>query len=276
MVRRCLIWRVARGWYSTRVDATEEDRHILRAVAALRMQQDRSFAGHHTAVLLHGIALARADLSVVQLARTSGAHGRIREGVRISELDSGLVRVTERVEPITGATVPVVDPASAIVGTAMNNNPIAALVAGDDALHRGVCRREDIDAALAARRGHRGVAAARAVLEHLEARHESPGETLTAVVLRKGRWAFDPQVEAFGRGRRYRIDFALREATIAIEFDGDCKYTDPSVMEAQLAREADLRAEGWDFVRVVWGDLDDEEDILRRVEAAAVLARAAA
>ena len=153
------------------------------------------------------------------------------------------------------------DPASAIVGAALNNNPLGALVAADHAVRHGLCTQGQIDRDLEAMRGFRGVGRARDALAHIDPRHESPGETLTADVLRSCPWAFDPQVKVVARGRRYRLDFALREYKVAIEFDGAIKYTGPEVMEEQLAREADLRAEGWVVVRITWEDLTGEAKI---------------
>lgn len=276
LVARGLIRRVARGWYSTRMDATEEEEHVLRAVAVLRLQGEGSVACRHSAVLLHGLPLARTDLSVVEVAKVDATHGRTRKGVRVSQLGPARRTCTEVTVPDIGGTVQVVDPATAIVGVAMTNNPVGALVAGDHALRRQVCTRGQIEAALDLGQGATGIARAREVLSHLEMRHESPGETLTASVLRKGRWAFDPQVEVHARGRRYRLDFALRECRVAIEFDGAMKYTTPEVMTAQLEREAHLRAEGWLVVRFTWEDLMDEGEMLARLDDAVAEAAAAA
>lgn len=276
LVRRRLLWRPAPGWYSCRPDATEDERHILRAIATLRLHGDHAVACRVSAVLLHGMPVARCDLSTVEVATAGAGHGRTRRGVRVSEFAAKGVECVDVDVPLVGVSVRVVDPATAIVGTAVSNNPLAAVVAGDHALRHGLCTEEDLRRALASRAGSRGVAAARRALVHLEPRHESPGETLTAAILRRGPWEFDPQVWVTARGRTYRLDFALREYRVAIEFDGQVKYTGPEVMEAQLAREADLVAEGWIIVRCTWEDLDDEDALISRVRDAVTRARAAA
>lgn len=239
LVRRRLVWRAAPRWYSCRPDATEDERHILRAIATLRLHGDHAVACRVSAVLLHGMPVARCDLSTVEIATVGAGHGRTRRGVRVSEFAAKGVECVDVDVPLVGASVRVVDPATAIVGTAASNNPLAAVVAGDHA-------------------------------------PESPGETLTAAILRQGPWDFDPQVWVTVRGRRYRLDFALREYRVAIEFDGQVKYTGPEVMEAQLAREADLVAEGWVVVRCTWEDLDDADALITRVREAVIRARAAA
>ena len=66
-----------------------------------------------------------------------------------------------------------------------------------------------------------------------------------------------------------------RELRLAIEFDGQVKYTSPEVMEAQIVRENNLRAVGWSFVRFGWEDFEDEEKMLLRVSDAAHACRRA-
>lgn len=267
MVRRELLWRPARGWYSSRMDAHEEERHVLRALAVLRLRGDGSVACRATAVLLHGLPLVRTDLSVIEVAKADAGHGRMTKGVRLSQLGAG-VECVDVVDPVIGTTVRVVDQATAIIGTAMTSSPLAALAAGDAALHTGACTRAQIDSAIDRGRRATGIELARQAMRHLDARHESPGETLTAAILRQGPDPFDPQVWVTALGKRYRLDFALREHKVAIEFDGEVKYTDPSVMEAQIARQAALEAEGWVFVRLGWADLDDPAALLRRISEA--------
>ncbi len=276
MVRRELIWRVARGWYSSRMAAGPEERHILRAVAVLRLHGDGTAAHRHTAALIHGLPLARTNLSTVEIAKGPPTHGRTGPGLRLSEADLEQVGCSAVRLPELDTSVLSVDPATAIVGTALTNNPQGALVAGDHALRLGACTQTQIDAALDAARGSAGVARARETLVHLEPRHESPGETLTAVVLRRSAWNFEPQVQVMAAGHLYRLDFGSHELQLAIEFDGQSKYTGPEVMEAQIVRENNLRAEGWSFVRFGWVDLEDEEEMVRRVSAAAQACRRAA
>lgn len=268
LVRRGLIWRPSRGWYSCRMDAREDERHLLRTVAVLQLHGGDSVACRHSAALIHGLPLAHTDLSVVEVAKVNATHGRVSSGVRVSELGLGRERSTRVFVPIAERSVWVVDPATAVVGTAMTTGPKGGLVAGDHALRHDLCTREQIEEALVAGRGSTGIGPARDAMRHLEPRHESPGETLTAAVLRRGRWAFDPQVEVHAGGRDYRLDFGLREHRVALEFDGALKYTGPEVMAAQEVREAALRADGWVFVRFTWDDLGDEGEMFRRIAAA--------
>lgn len=264
LVRRGLIWRPARGWYSSRMDADAEERHLIRAVAVLRSQGEGAVAVRHTAAVVLGLPLVKTDFERVEIGKAGSTHGRTAKGVRQSVLDVESAGVVDVPVPDLG-TVRCVAPAWAVVGTAMNNNPLAALAAGDHALRHGLCTRADITAVLDAHRGSTGVARARDHLVHLEPRHESPGETWTAAVLRRSPWDFEPQVRQRAAGRSYRLDFGNEELMLAIEFDGQMKYVSPEVKEAEIAREQDLRAIGWEFERFVWDDFEDEADMLARV-----------
>ncbi len=272
LVRREQLRRVDRGWYSTRVCATPEEEHVLRTVAAL-LQHDEAVASHHSAALIHGLPLARADLGTVELTRTRPGHGRTRAGLRVRS--AGDVPTVTVEEPLTGRTVRAVDVAHAVVGAALSNNPVAGLVAGDHALREGRCSADEIHEALHRLRLCTGIRVARQALAHLEPRHESPGETLTGWELRQLGWDLVPQWVVVARGRLYRLDFRVRGHLVAIEFDGQVKYTSPEVMQAQQRREDDLRSLGWVFVRITWDDLADPAEVSRRIRAAIAEAAAA-
>ena len=272
LVRRGLVWRVAPGWYSCLVDATEEERHILRTVVRVRLHGEGAAACRVSAVLLLGLPTARCDLATVEIATAGHGHGRTRKGVRVSEYAAKGGACRDVGVPLVGGTVRVVDPATAIVGMAAVNSAPGALVAADFAVARGMCTVEDIAASLKAHAGSAGIDRARAWLADIDPRHESAGETLTAVILRQGPWAFEPQLWVRAGGRNFRLDFALREYKVAIEFDGEGKYTGPEVMEDQLVRQSALEAEGWVFVRLGWANLDDPSTLLRRIAAAVAVA----
>lgn len=67
------------------------------------------------------------------------------------------------------------------------------------------------------------------------------------------------QYEISVAGRIYRVDFALPELGIIIEFDGALKYTDygpaDQVILRERQREKDLQNAGWYVIRVGWGDV---------------------
>lgn len=273
LVQREQLIRLARGWYSTRVHAYPDELHLLRTVAALRLVDDSVAASAHSAALIHGLPLSRARLETVELVRPRGTHGRTRGRIHIGELVDPVRSVEIPDLGLSVATVPV---AAAVVGTGMTSGRAAMLVAGDQALRAGTCTRAELESALEKRRGRQGVEIARAALPHLDPRHESPGETLTHDVLRSYGWRLVPQVPVLVDGRTRRIDLGVEGERVALEFDGRIKYTSGAVLLEEKTREDDLREIGWQFVRVIWEDLDDPGRLDARVRAAVARARRAA
>ncbi|WP_170236194.1 endonuclease domain-containing protein [Marihabitans asiaticum] len=165
------------------------------------------------------------------------------------------VRQIELDDPKT--RVLVTDPAHSIVATAMTNNPVSAVVAGDAALRARLVSDADLRSALDTYSGCPGIEAARAAVGVMDRRHESPGETLLADILRQLGWLVTPQFQVrSASGRRYRVDFVLEGHRVVIEFDGQIKYKTPGARAAQERRELDILATGWVVVRIDWGELD--------------------
>lgn len=152
----------------------------------------------------------------------------------------------------------------------------AAAVIGDDALRKGAdlatMRRMLEDSPV--KRGSRRAAA---VLDVLDGRSESAGETRTRLLLRTfGVDGFEPQYELPTRSGLFRADFADPARRVIIEFDGKTKYsgfgpTDQALL-AERSRENALAEEGWTFLRLEWQQLDAPAELRRRV--LATLARA--
>jgi very-short-patch-repair endonuclease len=158
--------------------------------------------------------------------------------------------------------------AVAIVQTAVVSGPLPALYAADAALHRRLVTAGTLGAAARRLSSHPGTAAVRTLLPFADGRHESPGETRTALLLRHLRIAATPQVEIAGPGWRYRVDFLLEGANVVIEFDGRVKYGSGADVFAEKVREDRLRSEGYEVVRLTWADLDRPDRVGRLVAAA--------
>ena len=60
---------------------------------------------------------------------------------------------------------------------------------------------------------------------------------------------------------------------VAIEFDGDLKYTGPEVLQAELQRQRDLESVGWVFARLGWGEIDEPGVLFDRIHDAIGRAR---
>jgi very-short-patch-repair endonuclease len=152
----------------------------------------------------------------------------------------------------------------------------AAAVIGDDALRKGadLAKMRMMLKECQVKRGNRRAAA---VLDALDGRSESAGETRTRLLLETfGVDGFEPQYELSTRSGLFRADFADPARRVIIEFDGKTKYRDygpaDQALLAERARENALSEEGWLFLRIEWQHLDAPAELRRRV--LATLARA--
>jgi very-short-patch-repair endonuclease/predicted transcriptional regulator of viral defense system len=148
-----------------------------------------------------------------------------------------------------------------------------AAVIGDHALRKGADPGE-LQRRLEQGPEKRGSRRARLLLDALDVRSESAGETRTRLLLNSfGMKGFIPQVGIPTRTGLFRADFADTAARIIIEFDGAGKYTDyrpaEEVLLAERRRENALIEEGWSVIRLEWKHLDRPAELKRRLQAMA-------
>lgn len=273
------ILHVCRGWYAVAslvlVDdhpaARRRQLHAATARALVRAFDGRAVASHHTGLVLHDLPIFGSDLSQVHLTRTGDDHSRRRRGLTVHE-------------HVTGAAAQggVIEPSVAVVQAGMVNGPMAALVAADAALHRGLISDLDLAHAQSLIGGARALVVRR-TLRHADGRSESPGETRLREGLRRMGFAVTPQVEIRDGSFLARVDMLLDDAPVIFEFDGFVKYgrtwaqhdvTAPAdVVFAEKVREDQLRGLGYSVVRVIWSDLDAMDIVRRRAETAVAATR---
>ncbi|NVM95464.1 type IV toxin-antitoxin system AbiEi family antitoxin domain-containing protein [Arthrobacter wenxiniae] len=167
-----------------------------------------------------------------------------------------------------------------VVDCARTGRFAEAVVIGDSALHRGA-RIEVMWAMVAAFPGRRGVRRAARVLQALDGRSESPGESRTRlIIVDMDIPQPELQLELWVDGHLYRPDFAWRDRKVIVEFDGDTKYFDfgptPQVLLAERKREKRLMEAGWRFVRLEWKDLSSPGSVKARILAALTASEASA
>lgn len=287
LVRAGTIRRLIRGWYAVRpatgvapweADAPWEEQralHRLRTLALVRSFDGRVVASHHSALLLHGIATWQPDLALVHLCRTDDDHSRHRTGAVIHP-SCGL-------DPVDAGPCRTVPLATAIVQAGLRPvegappRPMESLVAADDALHRGLVEPGALTEEVVRHAAHPGIVAVRALLEHADGRHESPGETRLAHVMRLLGYETEPQVEVRVRGRLFRADLRIKGTSVFMEFDGVVKYLTEGVVDHVAARRAlvaekdrhdSIVDDGGEIVRVTWPQLDHVRGIGVRVHQA--------
>lgn len=132
-----------------------------------------------------------------------------------------------------------------------------AVVLADQA-HRFGLTRTRLEERLPEWAGRRGVRRAQRVLESMDARSESVGETLTRLMLAEsGLPSPELQWVIVGRTGTYRADFAWPDHRLVLEFDGESKYDDApaTVIRNERRREVEIQELGWAVIRVGWHDV---------------------
>jgi very-short-patch-repair endonuclease len=260
--RRGDITRLHHGWYTPGRPRDPLERHRLRVVALLQEYEGRAVASHVSALVWHGLPLEGVDLGVVHLMwRDRGDAFRSYSRTHIHECAPG-----NWIPPSARA----VDPALAVVQAGMVQVS-SLLVAADAALRSGSVTPSRLRAAAEALKGQRGITAARKAIDWCDGRHESPGETLAAQLLRSLGYSAIPQVviqRTEAPGRIYVADFLIEGTRVIVEFDGRGKYDDPSALFAEKQREDELRRLGYVVVRLTWEDLSRPQEVRRRLAAA--------
>jgi len=261
------ITRLHQGWYTPGRPRDPLERHRLRLVALLQEYEGRAVASHVSALVWHGLPLEGVDLGVVHLMwRHRDVAFRSYSRTHIHERLPG--------DWIT-ASARAVDPALAVVQAGMSHVS-SLLVAADAALRIGSVTPSRMRAAAEALKGQRGITAARKAVDWCDGRHESPGETLAAQLLRSLGYSAIPQVvinRSEAPGRVYVADFLIEGTRVIVEFDGRGKYDDPNILFAEKRREDELRRLGYTVVRLTWEDLSRPEHVRRRLVAAVALSR---
>lgn len=257
--RKGQITRLHQGWYAPGRPRDALECHRLRLTALLQEYEGRAVASHVSALVRRALPLEAVDLGVVHLMwLDTGVAFRAYSRTQIHERLAG-----DWIAPSERA----VDPDLAVVQAGMSNVS-SMLVAADAALRRGLATQARMRAAAQALTGQRGITAARRAIEWCDGRHESPGETLAAQLLRSLGYSTIPQVviaRSEAPGRIYVADLLIEGTRVIVEFDGRGKYDDPNALFAEKKREDELRRLGYVVVRLTWEDLSRPDVVRTRV-----------
>lgn len=267
--------RIAPGTYISGTgfrDAPWETRHrVVLEVAARRSPE--LVVSHLSAAVLHGLPVVRGRPGEVHLTRP-GRGGSLRSDHR--RIHAGAVVPGDRTV-VGGIAVTAV--ARTLVDVARTCRLGTAVSAADAALHRGLVTAAAVGDVLRQAHGTAGVPAARRALREVDGRSESPGESLLRLAL-TGRSLPRPLLQAEIRDETGafvgRVDLAIPELGLLIEFDGQVKYRGlvrpgqdaVRVVLDEKRREERLSELGWLVVRVIWDDLYDEARLVERVRRA--------
>lgn len=240
--------------------------HLARARAVAPRLRPGSVFSHATAALIHGWPL---------IGRLPERVHVVDPSVPVIQHRTGVIRHPSDREPMTDSIafdgVPVTCPIETAVALATTADAHVASVAVDAAVRSGTLHLVDLECAVPARPA-RGSVRAETVLRALDARHESVGESFTAIrFVQLGLPPCEPQFEfRHPDGSIDRVDFWFPSLGVVVEFDGRQKYVDPSMLHGrepsdalwdEKRREDRIRCvpEVRTVIRVTWWHLVDPD-----------------
>ncbi|GAA4117087.1 hypothetical protein GCM10022215_17360 [Nocardioides fonticola] len=242
---------IRRGVYicTVRWDAADEHvgRPLMRALAASLSMLHPHVVSHDSAALIAGLPVLRTHRALTHITRYGVHGGRTRHGVKHHQAPFEPWMVEE------SSGVPYFGIARTAADLAREHGLHQGLVAFDAALAMG-CRPADLDAVVAGMRNWPQVTVVKECRELATWGAESPGESLTRLLLREMGEIAQTQFGLMNGGRQVWSDLRVRRHLI--EFDGRRKYRDESDLWDEKLREDFLRGLHLGISRVVWEDVN--------------------
>jgi hypothetical protein len=266
--------RLRRGAYAfeDQPDQLPEERHRRLVWATAPQLGDGAVFSHGSAAVLHGLPVWSTAVDRVHVTRNRRGSGARRAVVHVH----GAPLAASEIILIDG--MPVTSLARTVLDLARTLPMTQAVAAGDHGLTLGL-RRHELDAGLASMKRWPGIRAAWRVIEFLDVRSESVGESVSRVrLMEEGLPEPEPQHEIFGPDGRLiaRVDFHWKEHQTVGEFDGKTKYgrllkpgqSIEDVIFKEKLREDAVRDLGLQVVRWIWSDLHRSGVLRERVRRA--------
>lgn len=247
-------------------DAREAQRELV--AGAVHRYRGRVVAAEQSALVVHGLPTFEADLSRASLLWCNEASSQFRDrlDIRRTKFDLPATVIDD---------IPVVTEPVAFLQVAARQGMLAAVVAGDAMLHRGstsIAELEEICRRFASYPGQRVAAKA---IARLDARTESPQESVLRIIAGDAGIVLEPQFEVYdGDHLIARADFRIEGTRALVECDGRIKYggtedDGPNVLWAEKQREDRIRRLKWGVERVINADFATPRALLHRLRCAA-------
>ncbi len=257
LVRSGALVHISRGVYAGAVPLAglahePAGKHALWAAASF-LTLPGTVASHHTAARIHGIDLLGKLPAAVIVTRPLGTGGSrsARAGVIVHNAALPADQVT------AWQGIPVTSVARTVVDLARTSSFRAGVVAADSALYTRQTSERELRSVLAGCSRWPGVRQARRVVAFSDPRAESVLESISRVAFRDQRLP-DPDLQVWVGDDGVvigRVDFLWRQYRTIGEADGAAKYTNPARAMAQLRRDAELRAAGFEVVHFTWEEI---------------------
>jgi very-short-patch-repair endonuclease len=247
-------------------------RHRVLARAVLTTAKSPAVLSHLTAAIEHGADVWDLDLSEVHITRLDGGCGRREAGV---QQHRGLIR-PEWIMEHDG--VQLLNPTRTAIDVTRICDVEHGLVVVNGLLHQGDTTLPEMEDMAAEMDCFPFTLNTRLVLRLADPRIESVGESRTAYLLwAQGLPAFEPQYKIRDASGQVlaRVDFALPELGVFLEFDGRQKYGEllgDKSLEQVLVEERErekmiCRLTGWVCIRITWADLAHPERLAAEIRA---------
>lgn len=286
-------------------DTTVRQAHLrgdlIRLVAGryIRADQWARFAGDEQHTMLACAAASALRRGAAVSHASAAASWRLpRLGswpARVHVTDPTLARTTtnrftvKHASPLTASDtiqhngLLVTTPSRTVADIALTSPLRQTVIALDHGLRVGLFGKEDLSGAFSSRPSARGSVRAQTALAFADARADSPGESLSRVIMYESRFACPVLQKEFRspHGETAFVDFWWPQSGIVGEFDGLTKYRDASLRQGRSAedivilekyREDWIRAlpEVRGFVRWGWRDLTTAGRLPQLLRAAGV------
>ncbi|WP_040774384.1 type IV toxin-antitoxin system AbiEi family antitoxin domain-containing protein [Nocardia pneumoniae] len=249
------------------------DRHLLLTFATAETTSDAAITSHCSAAVLHGMSTWDISLHRVHLTRNRINGGRLSKRVVVH---------SAQVEPdeITFVEgIGVTTPARTVIDIARSEGFEQSVALGDSALRRGLTTTAELREHLRRARHRPGRRRAARVLDFLDGRSESVGESRSRIALHHCGIP-EPEIQArvFSDSGVCvaRVDFLFPELGVIGEFEGRSEHSHalggprfPGRIADGKRRDEQLHALGWTVVRWTWDDLAAPSDLLQRIRTAA-------
>jgi hypothetical protein len=246
--------RLRRGVYCSAGAAAAPQ--LLDCAAVLLSLGRGAVVSHASAAAVHSLLVPSGRSTEVRL--TDPDNWRVGRGYRVSQAQ---LPAGERVPwgPFQVTTV-----ARTLVDCAREWGLVDAVIAMDDAVHRGLVTRSALRETVLSQRHWEGIAGAARAADLANGRAESPLESRGRVlIVTSGLPVPELQVDLWDdEGFIGRVDAWYEDAAVAVEFDGAVKYLDPrdgrspgQVLWEEKRREDRIRATGVRPMRMTMQDV---------------------
>jgi hypothetical protein len=252
LVQRGVLVPVGRGVYARAKVATPRGGQTLQVAAALAVGRPGAVGSYHSAAVIHGLDLLGRPPHETAVTHPPGiGSGTRRRGVHVhvAELPGGHVTVVGGVR--------VTSVARTVVDLARTSPFRSGVVVADSALRAKQTTKAELEAVIADCTRWPGLRRAGEVVNFSDGKSESVLESISRVAFREQGIPAPELQELVGGddGWLGRADFLWRRYGTIGEADGAMKYASPNKAVAQLRRDRELRAAGFEVVHFTWDEI---------------------